>query len=87
MMLYGKKKQSVKVFALIYLVLFTILAWVLFFNSGLDLLEGQDGKITLKNTTNREIKNANVSAIIDGTEIVLLGEMNLSPMDEVIVPT
>ncbi|MDO8634029.1 MAG: hypothetical protein Q7K34_01920 [archaeon] len=86
-MLYGKKKESVKVFALIYLVLFTLLAWVLFFNSGLDLLEGQEGKIILKNSTAREIKNAKVTAIINGSEIVLLEEQILSALQEVSVPT
>lgn len=86
-MLYGKKKDSVKVFALIYLVLFTVLAWVLFFNSGLELLEGKDGKIILKNTTNREIKNASVSAIVNGREIVLLQEQNILAMQEVNVST
>ncbi|MBI4044339.1 MAG: hypothetical protein HY392_01385 [Candidatus Diapherotrites archaeon] len=80
-MLHGKKRLVVQVFAIIYVVLFTLSVWLVFFNWGLDIIQVKNGdgeeSIFLKNSANRTIKDASLVTIIQGKEIVLVAPVTL----------
>lgn len=77
-----KKKIVLSAFAAIYFFLFAILGFLVFFNTGLDIVEeNQNGakELLVKNITSREIKNITVHALAGEKTILLSKIPSLGP--------